>query len=65
MEAGRIQKSTPVHFMMNLFSMMIYPLIMKPIQMNLLDLNEAEYKIILSQRKQVIMQTLFPEKNLK
>jgi AcrR family transcriptional regulator len=65
MEAGRILKSTPIHFMMNLFSMMIYPLIMKPIQMNLLGLSEEEYNIVLSQRKQVILQTIFPKKNLK
>ena len=65
MEAGRIPKSTPVHFMMNLFSLMIYPLIMKPIQMNLLDLNETEYNNVLNQRKQIILDTIFPVKSLK
>jgi AcrR family transcriptional regulator len=63
MESGRIPKSTPVHFMMNLFSLMIYPLIMKPIQMKLLDLNETEYNEVLNHRKQIILETLFPDKN--
>jgi TetR/AcrR family transcriptional regulator len=61
MKEGRIPSSSPVHFMMNLFSLMIYPLIMKPLQMNLLDLNEEEYNEILNKRKQVILATIFPE----
>ncbi len=65
MEEGRIPKSTPVHFMINMFSLMIYPLIMKPVQMNLLDLTETEYNKILKQRKLVIMDTLFPDRSLK
>lgn len=60
MKAGRIPGSNPVHFMMNMSSLMIYPLIMKPLQMNILDLNEEEYAIILDQRKQVILETIFP-----
>jgi len=62
MEAGRIPRSAPVHFLINMFSLMIYPLIMKPLQMKLLDLNETDYNKILSQRKQIILETLFPQK---
>ena len=65
MEAGRIQKSTSVHFMMNLFSLMIYPLIMKPLQMSLMNLDETEYNKILNQRKQVILELLFSGGNRK
>ncbi len=59
MEAGRIPKTNPVHFLMNLFSLMIYPLIMKPLQMKLLNLNEQEYEEVLNERKQVILNILF------
>jgi TetR/AcrR family transcriptional regulator len=62
MESGNIPETKPVHFMMNIVSMVIYPQIMKPLQMKLLDLSEEEYQIILSERKQIILDILFPEK---
>jgi TetR/AcrR family transcriptional regulator len=47
---------------MNIVSLVIYPQIMKPLQMKLLDLSEAEYQTILSERKQIILDILFPKK---
>jgi len=60
MEAGNIPQSHPVHFLMNMFSLMAYPILVKPLYMDLLDMNESEYMKILSQRKQVVMDNLFP-----
>jgi hypothetical protein len=35
-------------------------LIMKPLQMSVCNLNEKEYQEILNERKQIIMNILFP-----
>jgi AcrR family transcriptional regulator len=64
MEAGNIDGTKPVHFMLNMVSLLIYPQIMKPLQMKLLDLSETEYQAILNERKQIILNILFPEKLL-
>ena len=63
METGTIPKSNPVHFMINLVSLMIYPIIMRPLQMRLLNINEPDYDQVLNERKQIILSLLFPEMN--
>jgi TetR/AcrR family transcriptional regulator len=60
MNEGRIPKYNPSHFLINMFSLMIYPVIMKPVQMSMCNLNEKEYQDILNERKQIIMNILFP-----
>jgi TetR/AcrR family transcriptional regulator len=60
MNEGSIPKYNPSHFLINMFSLMIYPLIMKPLQMSVCNLNEKEYQEILNERKQIIMNILFP-----
>ncbi|RFM36239.1 TetR/AcrR family transcriptional regulator [Chitinophaga silvisoli] len=59
MNKGTIQRATPVHFIMNLFSLVIYPFIVKPLNQHLFGLNEQEYEKIVKERKTVIMNTLF------
>ena len=65
MEAGNIPKNNPVHFMMNIFSLMIYPIIMKPLQMSILNLSETEYQKILYERKRIILELLFSANETK
>ncbi|MGA2408357.1 MAG: TetR/AcrR family transcriptional regulator [Bacteroidales bacterium] len=65
MEAGNMPKNNPVHFMMNIFSLMIYPIIMKPLQMSILNLSETEYQKILYERKKVILELLFSSEDAK
>jgi hypothetical protein len=60
MNEGSIPKYNPSHFLINMFSLMIYPVIMKPLQMSVCNLNEKEYQEILNERKQIIMNILFP-----
>ena len=60
MEAGKIPKSNPVHFMINLVSLMIYPIIMRPLQMRLLNIKDSEYDQVMNERKQIILGLLFP-----
>lgn len=61
MEKGTIPKTKPVHFMMNLFALLIYPIMVKPLNMQLFGMNEPEYEKIVNERKKVIMGLLFPE----
>jgi AcrR family transcriptional regulator len=60
MNEGKIPKYNPSHFLINMFSLMIYPIIMKPVQMSMCKLNEKEYQEILNERKQIIINILFP-----
>jgi len=60
MDAGRIPKTSPEHFITNLFSIVIHPVIMKPLHMMILNVSDADYTKMLSERKQVIMNILFP-----
>lgn len=61
MNKGTIQKSKPVHFMINLFSLIVYPFIVKPLNLQLFGLSEQEYEKIVNERKKVIMGLLFSE----
>lgn len=59
MDKGTIQRANPVHFIMNLFSLVVYPFIVKPLNQHLFGLNEQEYEKILKERKTVILNMLF------
>ncbi len=59
MEQGNIHKMRPVQFIINLFSLMSYPFVAKPVYENIFDLNGTAYKQILNERKKVIMTLLF------
>ena len=58
MEKGEIRKSDPVHFVMNLFSLMAYPIIMAPLYRKLFDLNKDKYAALLSERKALIFKMM-------
>lgn len=59
MDKGTIHRSNPVHFIMNLFSLVVYPFIVKPLNQHLFGLNEQDYEKIVKERKTVILNTLF------
>lgn len=59
MEKGTIQKMKPIQFMLNFISMLIFPVAMRPFLQNNIELNEKEYEKILSDRKEIILQTIF------
>ncbi len=60
MDAGSILKTSPEHFMTNIFSLVIHPVIMKPLHMMIFNLSDAEYQTLLKERKRVIIDILFP-----
>ena len=59
MQAGTIKEMEPVQFFINLFSLMSYPFIARPLYQNMFNLSNDDYKSILSKRKNVIMSLLF------
>jgi len=63
MKKGNIPKMNPVHFMINMYSLIIHPNIMKPLLKHGFSENDDEFENLIQERKQVIMQTLFPYNN--
>ena len=59
MKAGRISKMEPIQFLLNLISLISYPLIMRPLMEKALTLNKKAYNKIIAERKQAIMDCLF------
>ena len=60
MDKGTIAKNNPVRFVMNMFSLLAYPVLMKQMYRRLFNISEEEYSKILKDRKQLIMNILFP-----
>lgn len=58
MEKGEINKSDPVHFVMNLFSLMAYPVIMEPLYCKLFDLSKDKFSELLSERRALIFKMM-------
>jgi len=63
MDAGQIERMNPIHFMMNLFSLMAYPLIMAPLYKKVFNLNNENFNRIIQERKKIISNLVFPKKN--
>jgi AcrR family transcriptional regulator len=59
MEAGNIAPMNPVHFVLNLFSLMSYPLIMSPIYIKAFILSNESYACLINERKKMICKMIF------
>lgn len=59
MKKGTIQKMPPIQFMLNFISMLIFPVAMRPFLQNNFELDDQEYDKVLSERKEVILKTVF------
>ncbi|MDQ0639909.1 TetR/AcrR family transcriptional regulator [Pedobacter sp. W3I1] len=59
MEKGTIEKTEPAHFLMNLFSLLSYPLIMAPLYQQLFQITVQDFNTLMLNRKKVIMQLIF------
>lgn len=51
---GTIKKISPVHLLMNLLSMTIFPFVAKPILTRNLRLNEKQFKLVMEERKKEV-----------
>jgi len=59
MEKGKIKKMDPRQFCMNLFSLMAYPLITNCLNKSIYNVNDAEYKKLMKDRKKVIFELIY------
>ena len=59
MEAGNIESMNPIHFVLNLFSLMSYPLIMSPIYKKAFELSNEGYACLINERKKLICKMIF------
>ena len=62
--AGTMAPISIEHFMINLMSLCNYPLIAKPMVQDFFNFDEAAYKKFLLELRNVVLQTLFKQKNL-
>ena len=62
MEKGTIEKMEPIQFLLNMISLINYPFTIRPLLQLDLKLSDAEFKRILSDRKEIILNTLFNNK---
>ncbi|QHS59390.1 TetR/AcrR family transcriptional regulator [Chitinophaga agri] len=59
MERGNIEKMNPIHFLMNLFSLLSYPLIMAPLYKKMFRISAKDFQKLIDERGKVIMGMLF------
>jgi AcrR family transcriptional regulator len=58
MDEGVVRKMDPVHFILNLFSLLRYPSIVAPLYKELLDISDKQYQKLLKERKSAILKAL-------
>lgn len=51
---GKVQKLPPVHFLMNLLGLTVFPFIASPMIKGLVDLSDAEFSSLMQERKKLI-----------
>lgn len=59
MAEGLIEKMEPIQFLLNMISIVNFPMAMRPLIQDNLQISDEEYKRILLERKEIILQTLF------
>lgn len=66
MERGTIPTYEPINFLINIFSLISFPMVMKPVFRGIFCINsEEEYQEIYEQRKQMAMTILFNNGKIK
>ena len=63
MEAGRIEKMNPVHFLINLFSLLSYPIIMAPLYQQFFQLTKDDFDQIIQERRGLVYGMIFKTKD--
>lgn len=59
MEAGNIEQMNPMHFLMNLFSLLSYPLIMAPLYKQMFQVSAKDFQKLIDERGKIIINLLF------
>lgn len=59
MENGTILKTNPINFLFDLLSLITYPHVIGPLYKNILSIGDDRFKIILDERREIILKRLF------
>jgi|SRR5690606_11300789 len=59
MKKGTIDKMEPIQFILNIASLVSFPVAIRPLFQSTMRISDAEYDRILSERKEIIMKILF------
>ncbi|GAA4919338.1 TetR/AcrR family transcriptional regulator [Mucilaginibacter defluvii] len=59
MQLGTIEKTDPKHFLINLFSLLSYPIMMSPIYRQFFAMDEQQFAKLISERRELILRMLF------
>lgn len=59
MDRGNIQQMEPMQFLLNFISLVSFPISMRPLIQQGLDISDKEFAQILDDRKEVILKTIF------
>lgn len=59
MQAGAIEKMNPKHFLINLFSLLSYPLMMAPLYRQFFRMGQHDFDQLIAERKQLIYKMMF------
>ena len=59
MDEGLIERMEPIQFLLNMISLINFPMAMRPLIQENLHISEANYKRLLQERKEIILKTLF------
>ena len=59
MDEGIIDRMEPIQFLLNMISLINFPMAMRPLIQENLKISEEDYKRILKERKEIILKTLF------
>lgn len=59
MDKGVIEKMEPLNFVLNLFSMIVYPAIAAPLYTKLFSVSDKQYRELLKERKEIILKMVF------
>ncbi|TFF35417.1 TetR/AcrR family transcriptional regulator [Mucilaginibacter psychrotolerans] len=58
-DRGEIRKMLPVNFMLNLFSLIAYPLLTRPLFKQMLEITDIKFEQLMHERKKIIVDMLF------
>jgi hypothetical protein len=54
MQAGTIKQINPLHLMLNVMSMCLFPFVARPMVQHILKISDEDYAFVLSQRKEEV-----------
>ena len=64
MNEGNLHKMEPIQFILNFISLVYMPIFMRPLLQQWMKLSEEEYDRIIASRKEVILNTIYKQKDL-